>query len=425
MMKVSIVGTGYVGLVSGACLAEKGHHVTCVDMDARRVEHINRGEVPFHEPGLARLLRRNLGRRLGATTDLNGAVRDSELTLVSVGTPFDGRRMDLRYVKQASAQIGRALRHKPQFHVVVVKSTVVPGTTDDVVASILQKESGKAKGTGFGVGMNPEFLSEGEAVRDFMNPDRIVLGGSDARTLRTLVRLYRPFTNVPVVRTTNRVAEMIKYASNSLLATLISFSNEIANLCADLGELDSAAVMEGVHLSQYLSPKLDGGRRVQAPITAFLRAGCGFGGSCLPKDVRALIACAGTAGGDASLLESVIRINERQPQRMLALLQKRFPRLKDLPVTILGLAFKPGTDDLRESSAISLAAQLSEAGARVRAYDPVAMPAARRSGVFPKMQYCSTLEKAVKGARRCFWSLPGRSFNRFLECWRGCETRRL
>ena len=209
MMKVSIVGTGYVGLVSGACLAEKGHQITCVDMDAGRVEQINRGEVPFHEPGLAGLLRRNLGRRLRATTDLDGAVRDSTLTLISVGTPFDGRKIDLGYVRHAAAQVGRALREKPKFHVVVVKSTVVPGTTDEVVATILEKESRKKNGTDFGVGMNPEFLSEGEAVRDFMNPDRIVLGGSDARTLRTLARLYRPFTNVPVVRTTNRVAEMI------------------------------------------------------------------------------------------------------------------------------------------------------------------------------------------------------------------------
>lgn len=398
-MKISIVGSGYVGLVTGVCFAEKGHHVTCVDVDQNRINQINAGKVPFHEPGLAKLLRRNLRRAFRASLDLPGAVMSSELTLISVGTPFDGKRIDLDSVKQAAKQIGRALRAKSSFHVVAVKSTVVPGTTDEVVMPILEAESRKTSGSGFGVGVNPEFLSEGEAVRDFMNPDRIVLGASDRRTHRLLRRLYRSFGGVPVLQTTNRAAEMIKYASNSLLATLISFSNEIANLCSELGGLDSSAVMEGVHLSQYLSPVLPSGERVRAPITAFLRPGCGFGGSCLPKDVRALIARGREVDARLALLENVIRINESQPERMLKLLRKRFPDLRGLEVSVLGLAFKAGTDDLRESSAISIARQLVEAGARVKAYDPIAVPAAKRSGAFPRVRFSSTLDEAVRGSK--------------------------
>lgn len=401
-MKVSIVGTGYVGLVTGACLAEKGHSVTCVDVDSVRVGHINRGEVPFHEPGLSALVQRHVGRRLKATTDLSAAVKESALTLISVGTPFDGKEIDLRFVRTAAAQIGRALRGKSSFHAVVVKSTVVPGTTDDVVTPAVEQESGKKVGTGFGVGMNPEFLSEGEAVHDFMNPDRIVLGGSDARTIRSLAKLYQPFAGVPVIRTTNRIAEMIKYASNSLLATLISFSNEMGNLCSDLGGLDCATVMEGVHLSQYLSPALPNGERVKAPITAFLRAGCGFGGSCLPKDVRALIACAGQAGAEVPLLKSVVRINDRQSGRMLSLVRKHFPDLRGLPVTVLGLSFKPGTDDVRESPAFPVIRGLLSGGAVVTAYDPVAMPAARRAFRLSGLKYAGSLSEAVHSARAVF-----------------------
>ena len=252
-MEISIIGTGYVGLVTGACLAEKGHHVSCVDIDSRRVDALNRGQAPFFEAELEDLLSRNAGRNLTATTDLHAAVLESDATLIAVGTPFDGQRIDLRAVLAASSQIGAVLRQKPGYHVVVVKSSVVPGTTDQHVLPALEAASGKKAGVDFGVGMNPEFLSEGEAVQEFMHPDRIVLGGIDERTIEVLEKLYRPFDGAPRIRTNTRTAEMIKYASNALLASLISFANEIANLGSALGGIDAVEVMRGVHLSQYFT----------------------------------------------------------------------------------------------------------------------------------------------------------------------------
>ena len=234
-MKISIIGTGYVGLVTGACLAEKGHRVTCVDIDTHRVAALNRAEAPIFEAGLEELLRRNVGKTLSATTDLAQAVVDSELTLIAVGTPFNGAEIDLTYVLGAARQIGEALKRKGSYHAVIVKSTVVPGTTLRHVLPALEAASGKKAGQDFGVGMNPEFLSEGEAVNDFLFPDRIVLGGIDGRTLDLLEAVYAPFGDAPRLRTNPGTAEMIKYASNSLLATLISFTNELANLGAALG----------------------------------------------------------------------------------------------------------------------------------------------------------------------------------------------
>src|SRR4051794_7767254 len=275
-MKLSIIGTGYVGLVTGVCLADRGHDVVCVDVDRAKVDAINRGVAPIHEKGLPELLAKNAGRSLRATTDLSAAVLGSDLTFVAVGTPFDGREIDLRFIRQVATEVGSALKRKPGYHVVVVKSTVVPGTTDDVVRSLLEQASGKRAGADFGVGMNPEFLSEGVAVDDFMRPDRIVLGGIDARTADALAAVYAPFADVPVLRTTNKTAEMIKYASNALQATAISFANEIGNLCAALGGVDVVDVMAGVHLMKELNPRVDaaggGAEQVRAGIANFLSA---------------------------------------------------------------------------------------------------------------------------------------------------------
>lgn len=477
-MRISIVGTGYVGLVSGACLAEKGHDVTCVDLDEGKVERINRGQPPIREAGLDSLLKRHAGGRLRATVNLAEAVESTDLTLIAVGTPFDGKSIDLSQVKEAARAIGSALRRKQAWHAVVVKSTVVPGTTDATVKPILEKESGKRAGSGFGVGMNPEFLTEGEAVGDFMDPDRLVLGADDVRTMAALEELYAGFPGVPLVRTNPRTAEMIKYASNTLLATLISWSNEIANLGAALGGIDAMEVIEGVRTSRYLTtapsaPEVhwagvpseamhaeaaggpqaraggfprenrapgrreprevpgaapdahlypaggeaaEGNLPVTAPIAAFLVPGCGFGGSCLPKDTAALAAHGRSVGVPMRLLDAVSEVNRAQPARMLALLEKRIPDLKGVPVAVLGLAFRPGTGDLRESPAIPIVRELLARGARVRAYDPAvaeelaeqeALPAGsqeRSRGIQAAalfdgaVRLCPTLEEALDGA---------------------------
>jgi UDPglucose 6-dehydrogenase/GDP-mannose 6-dehydrogenase len=397
-MKVSVIGAGYVGLVSGVCLAEKGHEVTCVDVDQAKIDAIRQGHAPIHEVGLEPLLRRHLGGRLWATSDLSSAVRQTELTLIAVGTPLDGRLIDLAAVRESACQVGQTLREKAAYHVVVVKSTVVPGTTDEVVLPTLEAASGRRAGEDFGVGMNPEFLTEGQAVADFLHPDRIVLGGMDEKTMHRLSELYAGFADVPKIRTNNKTAEMIKYASNALLATMISFANELANLCAALGGVDIVEVMPGVHASNYLNPLGKDGRRVMAPIAAFLKAGCGFGGSCLPKDVQALISHGQRAGLPMRLLQSVIDVNQSQPERIVGLLRKHFPSLSGVEIAVLGLAFKPDTDDMRQSPAIPVIRRLLAEKAVLRAYDPVANRQARRVFGDAPLQYCDDLDQAVEGA---------------------------
>lgn len=395
-MKVSVIGAGYVGLVSGACLAEKGHRVICVDVDDAKVEKINRGIPPIYERDLEELLNNNIHGNLAATTDLAGAVIGTDLSFIAVGTPFDGEQIDLSYVRKAACDIGTALKAKKTYHVVVLKSTVVPGTTDGVVLPILEESSGQKAGFDFGVGMNPEFLKEGEAIHDFMHPDRIVLGGIDEKTLNMLEALYRPFEGVDTIRTNNSTAEMMKYSSNSLLATMISFSNEIGNLCAAMEGIDIVEVMKGVHLDRRLSPILSDGSRIVPSFTTYLEAGCGFGGSCFPKDVKALISHGKKHGKSMRLLEAVISINEQQPQQILSLLNKHFPSLRGIRLAVLGLAFKPGTDDMRESPAIPIVKSLLREDAEIKAYDPVAKDEAKKVFGDDGILYCDELDQAIK-----------------------------
>jgi UDPglucose 6-dehydrogenase len=391
-MRVSVIGAGYAGLVTGACLAELGHRVVCADHDEAKVRGIEDARPTLFEPGLEALLVRNVGSRLRATTDVREAVLATDVSLLAVGTPLRDGEIDLAFVESASDEIGRALRDKDGYHVVAVKSTVVPGTTDEVVAPTLERASRKRAGLDFGVGVNPEFLTEGQAVDDFMSPDRIVLGGCDPRTLSELDRLYRVFPAVRTLRTTNRTAEMIKYASNALLATMISFANEIGNLCARIEGVDAVDVMDGVHASRYLTPNGSGNA---APIAAFLEAGCGFGGSCLPKDVRALIARGRHAGQPLEVLEAVMRVNERQPDEVIELLKRQLPGLAGARVAVLGLAFKPGTDDTRDSPTFPVLERLRAAGATIVLHDPVAREAVERLADRAGIRACHDLEDAV------------------------------
>jgi UDPglucose 6-dehydrogenase len=374
VLRVSVVGTGYVGLVTGACLAEAGHEVVCVDLSAGRVAMVNNRQAPFHEPGLPELLE---GAGLTATTDLDAAVKDTDVTLIAVGTPFDGARIDLSYVETVAAQIGDALRGKDSYHVVVVKSTVVPGTTEKVVLPLLEKHSGKQAGPDFGVGMNPEFLSEGTAVLDAREPDRIVIGGIDDRTLDVLAALYAPWSSVPLLRTGVAAAEMIKYVSNAFQATMISFANEMANLASAVGGVDIVDVERALHASGLIK---------DAPVISFLKSGCGFGGSCFPKDLAAISAFGREQGVPMALTSAVLEINRHQPHKLVDLLGD----VNGKRVAVLGLAFKPGTDDIRESPAFPVIERLRAKGAEVVAYDPVA--------VVPGLEQAPTLESALAGA---------------------------
>jgi len=395
-MKVSVIGAGYVGLVSGVCLAAKGHEVICVDIDKEKVANINNGITPIYEKGLEDLLKDNIGKSLVATDALHKAVLDTDLSLIAVGTPFDGEHIDLSYIEDVSRKIGEAIKDKDSYHVVVVKSTVVPGTSDEVVLPILESASGKMAGTDFGVGMNPEFLREGEAIDDFMHPDRIVLGGIDKKTHDALREVYSPFAGVDVLETNNKTAEMIKYTSNSLLATMISFSNEVGNLCAAVGDIDVTEVMSGVHLDKRLSPILGDGTRIKPKLVTYIEAGCGFGGSCFPKDVKALIAYGKQSGEPMDLLSSVITVNKSQPDKVLGLLGRHFPSFEGLKISVLGLSFKPGTDDMRESPAIPIVNKLIAQGAHIKAYDPVAKHAASRIFDGSKITYCDDLNETIE-----------------------------
>lgn len=397
-MNVTVVGTGYVGLVSGVCLAEIGHNVTCVDIDQNKIDKINRGIPPIYEEGLEQLLKKNIHVNLQVTSDLQKAITDSEISLIAVGTPFDGEKIDLTYIKEASQQIGKALVDIKEYHTVVVKSTVVPGTTDEVVLPLLEEASGKKAGADFGVAMNPEFLREGVAVEDFMHPDRIILGGIDQRSQDSLAKLYVGFKDADKLKTSNKTAEMIKYTSNSLLATMISFSNEIANLCAAIGGIDVVDVMKGVHLDKRLSPIMEDGKRIVPSFTTYIEAGCGFGGSCFPKDVKALVSHGKAANRSMKLLEAVIQINEKQPAQILALLKKHFPSLEGRQISVLGLAFKPGTDDMRESPAIPIVKDLLLLGAQIKAHDPVAKDEAQKIFGNRNIAYCNDLMEAIKDA---------------------------
>ena len=396
-MKIAIIGTGYVGLVTGACLADVGHDVTCVDKDPAKVEAIERGEAHLYEPSLPEILARRAGVNLRGTTDLQSAVRASELTMLAVGTPSVAGAIDLSQVESAARAVGSALADSDEPHVVVVKSTVVPGTTEDRVGPIVERASGRRIGDGLGLAMNPEFLREGSAVADFAAPDRIVLGVADDLAEATLRRLYEPYQPVDILVTSPRTAEMIKYTANALLATMISFSNEIGNLAAHLPGVDIREVMEGVHLDRRLSPILPSGERVRPGLLSYLAAGCGFGGSCFPKDVQALRSFAQSVGAGTDVLEAVLSVNANQPAEVVKLLERDLGGLEGRRIAVLGLAFKPDTDDVRESPAIAAIHLLLAAGADVVAHDPVAVETAR-AAVDSAARITDDLDDVLEGA---------------------------
>lgn len=391
-MRITVIGTGYVGLVTGTALAYCGHDVTCVDTVPERVSAVNQGRVPFHEPGLAEMLSACVqANRLRACTAAAPAVATSDITFLAVGTPSRDGAIDLSYLRAAAQQVGEGLRESRGYHVVAVKSTVVPGTTDTLVREVLERTSGRKAGS-FGLCMNPEFLREGSAVADFMEPDRIVIGQWDERSGSRLAELYRSF-DCPHVFTTLRNAEMTKYASNALLATLISFSNELAAICEATPGTDVAQILDALHLDRRLSTTGDAQREALG-ILSYLRAGCGFGGSCLPKDVSALRAYARQQSVQPRLLDAVAAVNEARPRQLLALVDQALGSLRGAAVAVLGLAFKPGTDDLRDSPALATIRLLQQAGAAVRAYDPM-FPS------FPEghgFQLCASGKEALTGA---------------------------
>ena len=385
-MKVCVLGSGYVGLVTGACFAERGHEVYCVDVDPEKVDLINKGKPPIFETGLEELLKKNVNKRLKAflADDFYSKKMPTDISFICVPTPSneDGS-IDLKFIENVSKDLGIYLKSLREYHVVTVKSTVVPGTTEDVVLPSLEKYSGKRVGKDFGLCMNPEFLKEGVAVKDFLNPDKIVIGAFDKKSGSMLEKVYESWEEgIPRIRTNLRTAEMIKYAQNAFLATKISFINEIANIAQRCG-VDAKEVAYAIGLDSRISPK-------------FLRFGVGWGGSCFPKDVKAIVSLSKKIGYEPKLLASVIEVNEKQPLEALKMVED----LDGKTVSILGLSFKPNTDDIREAPSIKLIRELKKHNVTLKAYDPKAMENMKK--VFPDIDYAESPLDCLKGSDVCF-----------------------
>ena len=384
-MNVAVVGTGYVGLVSGACFAEMGVHVACVDIDEKKIECLKNGQIPIYEPGLGAMVTRNVtAGRLSFTTSLKEVIDDVSLVFSAVGTPPDeDGSADLKYVLDVAREFGRNIK---RYTVLVTKSTVPVGTAAKVKAVIQEELAARGEDIPFDVASNPEFLKEGAAIKDFMSPDRVVVGVESEKAQSLMKRLYRPFllNNFRVIFTDIPSAEMIKYAANSMLATRISFMNDIANLCEIVGA-NVEMVRQGIGADTRIGRK-------------FLYPGCGYGGSCFPKDVKALIKTAEKNGYEMRVLKAVEEVNEKQKLVVFDKLKKHFGGdLKDKTVAIWGLSFKPETDDMREATSLVTIQLLLDAGCRVRVFDPVAVDECRRR-IGDKVEYAKDMYDAVLDA---------------------------
>jgi UDPglucose 6-dehydrogenase len=386
-LQITIFGSGYVGLVTGACLADAGNHVVCVDIDAGKIERLNAGEVPIHEPGLDELIARNRDKgRLSFTTDAKAAVAHGLFQIIAVGTPPDeDGSADLRHVLAVARTIGE---HMDDYKIVITKSTVPVGTSDKVKATVAATLIARGAQVDFDVVSNPEFLKEGAAIADFVKPDRVVVGTDNPRTAELLKVLYDPFTrnHQRMIIMDLRSAELTKYAANAMLATKISFMNELANIAERLG-----ADIEMIRAGIGSDPRIG---------YAFIYPGAGYGGSCFPKDVKALARSSKDVGHEASILGAVESVNDRQKQVLFGKISKFFGgKLAGRTIAVWGLAFKPNTDDMREAPSRVLMEALWAAGAKVRAYDPVAMPEARRIyGARPDLDLVASSSEALDGA---------------------------
>lgn len=380
MSRICMIGTGYVGLVSGACLADFGHEVHCVDINEKRIADLHAGVMPIYEPGLDRLVAKNVdGGRLFFTTSLAEAMDKTDVIFIAVQTPMsETGEADLSYVLQVAEEIGRLMK---KYYVIVTKSTVPVGTSRKVKAAV---QGAQSEPIPFDMASNPEFLREGSSIEDFMRPDRVVIGTEAEQAEKIMREIYRPLflLETPIVHGSIESAELIKYASNAFLAVKISYINEIA-LLADRVGADVSLVARAMGLDKRIGPK-------------FLHAGLGFGGSCLPKDTNAIVHIAKTAGGDMSIVRAAIGVNAALPGAAMDKARELLPDLKGRTVALLGLSFKPNTDDIRDAPARVLVPRLQEAGATLRVHDPVAMDNFRE--LHPELLYCDGPYHAVEGA---------------------------
>ncbi|MFQ6123238.1 MAG: UDP-glucose dehydrogenase family protein [Candidatus Heimdallarchaeota archaeon] len=389
--QVSLVGMGFVGLTTAVFFASRGIPVTGIDIDAEKIQMMRKATLPFYEENLEPLIKNTIQKGLlKLTTAYEPAITETDMTMIAVGTPSNALgQIDLSYIKAAAHSIGQALRRKEEWHLVVVKSTVIPGTTRKIVGKIISKESGKAVGRDIGLCSNPEFLREGSALKDSMNPDRIVIGEYDNKSGQILETFYETIYagQTKILRQDLETAEMVKYVANSFLALKISFVNEIANICEQIPGMDVYEVMKGVTSDFRINPH-------------FFDAGLGFGGSCLPKDVSALLNFAKEQGYSAPLLHGILRVNSHQPHHVVKIVETLLGGLKDKKIAILGLAFKKNTDDMREAPSIQLIKQLHENGAsRIFVTDPKAEKEAKR--IFHNTVHYGSVKECLNKAAAC------------------------
>lgn len=393
-MNIAVIGSGYVGLITGLCLSHKGHNVRCIDVNREIVDNLNKGFPNFYEEGLEKLLKSQLEqKRFLAFTKLSLLDIKVDIIIIAVGTPSDLEgNINLEYIKIASKEIGKFIKNI-KYHVsIVIKSTVLPGTTDKLIKNILEKESGKTLNE-FGLGMNPEFLREGSAIDDFINPDRIIIGSEDQKTRSKLTQIYKDW-NCEILFVNCRTAEFIKYSNNCFLALQISTSNELANLAFELGGVDIEEIMYGVHLDKRWNPIING-KRINPGILNYLKAGCGFGGSCFPKDVKAIRNLGKERGVRMRMLESIIDVNNIQPLRVLDILSD-IKNLHNRNVLFLGLSFKENTDDIRESPALKILPELSKKVKSIFAHDPMAIGNLKKEKIFFKnLEYIENWEDKI------------------------------
>jgi len=389
MRKISFIGMGYVGLCTAVCFASKGFHAIISTNDPEKIETVNKGKPPFYEPQLETLLKKTIkNKNLKAVVGRKEAVLETDISFITVGTPTnsDGS-VNLKFIKETSKEIGTALKKKKENHLVVVKSTVPPGTTENLVKPIIEKQSGKTCGKQFQLCFNPEFLREGNAIYDTLNPDYIAIGGYNKNSTQTLESLYKKFYKEkipPIIKTNIPTAELIKYANNAFLATKISFINTIANICEKTPGVDITKIAEAIGKDHRINPH-------------FLNAGLGWGGSCFPKDVKALIHFSKKIGYNPTLIEATWKANEDQIKFTIQKIKKELKTLKDKKIAILGLSFKPDTDDIREARSTKIINQLLKEGAKIIAYDPMAMPNIKK--IFKeKINYASSAINCLKNA---------------------------
>lgn len=392
MNSVSIIGAGYVGLCTGVCLASRGYNLVLSDIDKNKIRLINQGLPPFYEPKLEEMLRCTLDKNgLKAVSNTVEAVFETDMTFICVGTPSNpSGEIDVTFVENAAREIGEALRKKRRYHLIIVKSTVTPGTTEKLVKPAVEKASGSVAGKDFGLAMNPEFLREGNAINDTLNPDRIIIGEYDKKSGDILERFYKDFykgETPPILRMNLSSAEMVKYANNAFLAMKISFINEVAGICEKIGNVNVDLIAKGIGLDERISPR-------------FLEAGPGWGGSCFPKDIKALITFSESVKYGPIILKAVIEANERQADHVISIVKEELKMLEGKVIAILGLSFKPETDDTRESPAFKIINSLLSQKAKVKVYDPRALENTKK--VYGnEIQYAGNAMECITDAECC------------------------